>query len=382
MGPLFATHRFLTRVALSSIHVFAWLFLFQYFYVFHGSLGRALVSVASAYALTQVLSILITPITAWRLRHGIRGMLVNALLSLAGAFAMLAAAFSGMFPSVAFGILGFCALMALYRALYWIPYEIAAKKAPRSYWIEGAAALVPALSGIYLMSSPVAPIIALSVASLVALMAIIPLYAMKNTHEGFSWGFRETFRHLFTRSHRAPLIRAICNGFEGAALLLLWPITVLVLLDWSFALLGIVLSFTLLCSMLARILLERHRAHIQTPVIHSVMTLSGWILRGTVAAPFAVVLVDASYHTGSGSSERGVDLLTYEQSSDSNTYIDEFTALKDIGQGIGRILFCGSVVLLGALLSFGSLVLTLFFLAGVVAVISVGLAKFSVRHSF
>jgi hypothetical protein len=380
MGP-FATHRTISRIALASAHIFSWLFLFQYFFVVSASLLYSLIGIAAAYALCNVVAILLTPYTAGRLRHGVRGMLVNAQLSLALAFAVLAACFAGLLP-VSIGIIGFSIGLALYRALYWIPYEIATRHLRRGKFSEIAAALVPALAGMYLMSAPTAPLMLLSIAAVLSLTAIVPLYAVKNTQEGFSWSYRGTFSHLFTAAHRVPLLQAILNGFEGAALLLLWPIAMFVLLDWSYALLGIVFSFTLLCTLLVRHLIGKHHALVQTPVIHSVLSISGWVLRGTVAAPFAFVLVDASYHSGAGSDTRGIDLLTYEQTADSNSYIDEFTALKDMGQGIGRLLFCIAIIVIGPLTTFAALTLGLFIAAAFTTLASVYVSRAIARHAF
>ncbi len=86
MGP-FATHRLLVRIALSAAHIFAWLFIFQYFYYISDAYVPALVSTVVSYALAQILATMLTPLTAARLRKGIRGLLVNALLALSAAFA-------------------------------------------------------------------------------------------------------------------------------------------------------------------------------------------------------------------------------------------------------------------------------------------------------
>lgn len=381
MGP-FSTHRFLTRLSLSAAHIFAWLFIFQYFYVFSGVLLDSLTATAISYAFSQIVAILIMPLAARRLRHGVRGMLVNALLSLATAYAILALAFAGLLGSIPLGILCFALCMGLYRALYWMPYEVASKKSRGGPTHEVLLSFVPALAGYGIAFSSSAPILVLAAASLVALVAIIPLYAMRNTQEGFSWQYRETFHHLFTSTHRKPLIQAICHGFEGAALLLLWPIAILVLLDWSYAMLGIVISITYLCSIIAKRLLARVHTHVRTPLVLSVLTFSGWMLRGTVAAPISIVLVDSYFQSGSGIAERGVDLLTMEQSADSNTYIDEFTALKDMGQGIGRVIFCFTLFVLAPFFTFATLALTLFFVAAAFAVLSIVISRTVTKHAF
>lgn len=381
MGP-FASHRFLTRVALSGAHTLAWLFIFQYFYVFSGSLVRSLTGVALTYALTQTIGVLCTPLFARRLRRGVRGMLVNALLYVASAFAILAAGFSGVLGSIGAGVLFFSIAMGLYRALYWIPYEIASHARARGGMTEIVVSLVPALAGWYVSTSPQAPVVALALASVLSLLAIVPLYFIRNTQEGFSWRYRETFHNLFKRSHRVPLIQAVLNGFEGAALLLLWPIAMLVLLGWSYASLGVVLSITFLATMLVRHFIGGTTRTFRSPVLLSVLTVSGWFLRGTVAAPFSMVLVDTYFQSGSGVTTRGIDLLTAEQSADSNSYVDEFTALKEMGQGLGRIGFCLLVAILSFIPSFAILVLTLFTCAALFAVVSIALSSKAARRAF
>src|SRR3954464_2413843 len=127
MGP-FSTHRFLVRLALSAAHLFAWLFIFQYYFVISGSIGFSAAQTALTYAVAQVVGVLLTPYTARRLRHGVRGMFINALLCLAGAFTALALGFSGLLGSIPFSILIFAVALGAYRALYWIPYEISSRK--------------------------------------------------------------------------------------------------------------------------------------------------------------------------------------------------------------------------------------------------------------
>ncbi len=381
MGP-FATHRLLVRIALSAAHIFAWLFIFQYFYYISDAYVPALVSTVVSYALAQILATMLTPLTAARLRKGIRGLLVNALLALSAAFAVLSAAFSGSLGSIQLGIVAFALCMGIYRAFYWIPYELVSKKFSISSTSEILLALTPAVAGYLISLTPSAPVYVLAIASIISLSAIIPVYAFRNMHEGFSWGYRETFHHLFTRSHRIPLLQAVCNGFEGATLLLLWPVAMFVLLDWSYFAVGLVLSATYMCTIVASMFMHPVHKRIQGPVMRSVLTASGWLLRGTVAAPFTIVLVDTYYQSGSGISQRGVDVITAEQAADSNSYIDEFTALKDMGQGIGRILFCVLIVLFAGAFTFATIAILMFCIAALVAVFSIMVSRSSAKSAY
>lgn len=381
MGP-FATHRFLTRLALSSAHVFAWLFVFQYFFVATGSVVGSIGGAALAYALAHAISVLLTPFAARRLRHGVRGLLINALLSLSVAFAVLAAAFSGLIGSLGLGVAMFAVCMGVYRALYWVPYEVAAKKSSESAYLEFFFACVPAVAGVYMSTTSFAPIMVLALASATALLAAVPLLRIKNSQEGFGWSFRQTFHQLFERERRLPLLQAVLNGFEGAALLLLWPIIIFVSLNWSYSTLGMVFSATLLIGLLARYALGAEHEKMHVPPLQAAVTVSGWVLRGTVAAPIAIVLVDSYYHAGSGSATRGINLVTSEQAADGNSYIDEFTALKDMGQGIGRIVFCLVLAAFASAASFSVLVVGMFGLAGCAAVLSIVLAGRAHKPAF
>ncbi len=369
-------HRFIIRCALSLAHVFAWVFAFHYFYISTGSVLSALVSTAMSYALTQVLVVLLTPYSAQRLRHGARGMLVRASLLLAAALAVYAAALSGLLGNIGWGIGIFAVLMGVYRAWYWVPYHVHAEGGGRlPFLAELIVAVAPLVTGLALAATPYAPVAILGAAAILVLLSMIPLYSLSDTHEGFSWGYRQTFHELFSSVHRMPLLSAFFSGFEAAALLLLWPIVVFTLVGWSYATLGLVLSLTFLATMLVRALFRYFKWSLRSPAIHSILIVSAWVLRGTVAAPLAIVLVDTYYHSTTKPGVRGIDHGVHEQIADSHTYVDEFTALKEMGQGIGRIFFCAALVILASFYSFPIVILALFALAALSAVLSIVCAR-------
>src|ERR1700690_2528551 len=119
-------HRFLIRFALSGSSVFAWIFVFEYFYLIEPDLAHAFARVSLLYALSQITICLITPYAARVLRNGVVRSLMWATLAGAAAFAVLGATFAGSWLAVppAWGIVGFALLLAAYRALYWVPYEV------------------------------------------------------------------------------------------------------------------------------------------------------------------------------------------------------------------------------------------------------------------
>ena len=87
-----------------------------------------------------------------------------------------------------------------------------------------------------------------------------------------------------------------------------------------------------------------------------------------------MVLVDAYFHAGKPES-RGMDTQSHEQIAENRTYVDEITALKEMGMGLGRLLLCGIVAFVAGSGSFGEAVLGAFIIAGLAAVASILLAR-------
>ncbi len=373
-------HRFLLRLALAAAHVFAWIFVFHYAYASSGDTLQALVAVVLAYALAQVIAVLATPYAAKQLRRGARLLLVRATLFASIAFGLLAAGIGGVLGSIDLAIVGFAAFMGLYRAWYWIPYSVQSRgRIHFAWWQEIILALAPAVAGLALAASPLSAVVLLAIASVLMLVSIAPLYTVQDTHEGFSFSYRQTFHELFAWQRRVPLSQAVCNGFEAAALLLLWPVIIFTLVGWSYATLGLVLSLTFAVTIIVRMLLKRFGWGVRSPVVHSALTLSAWVLRGTVAAPLAIIFVD-TYYYAAGTPPRGVDARSFEQAADNHTFVDELTALKEMGQGIGRTLFALIVFFLATITTFPFVVLTMFALAALAAVSSILLTRMSARR--
>jgi hypothetical protein len=371
-------HRVILRVALASISVFAWIFVFQFFYVRTGSMANGIASAALTYALAQVVTILVTPWAAAHIRHGFKRLLVYSVLMLATALTILAASFAGYMGSAGWGIGLFAILMGTYRALYWVPYAVAREASPthrKGYrGTEIIVALMPALAGLALTSSPIAPIGLLCAAAVLAICSIFPLAGMRDVYEGFLWGYRQTFHELFAHSRRRMTLGAVSSGIEGAALLLFWPLVVFVLLNWSYPMLGIVVSVTYLVTLSLRGLVERPLSHLGSPVL-ALLAASAWIMRLTVGGAIGVILVDTYFYVGSRPPTRGIDSSTFEQTADNTTFVDEHSALKEMGLALGRIIICLIVAVLASFVSVPLTFVTAFLIAAAAAAYSVYLGR-------
>ncbi|MDB5238056.1 MAG: hypothetical protein JWM46_326 [Candidatus Kaiserbacteria bacterium] len=340
-------HRLFLRASLSSTQLFAWIFVFQYFISLYGALEPATVSLALTYALTQAITILMAPIAALTLGNGYRRPMIFAVVSLAAAFAALSNTFGADATQPAWGIAGFAVLMGLYRAFYWAPYRVSLQHNPgrNPLWSEYVLALLPVVAGFVLDGGGVFAVVLLAAASALALMSLFPLFGMRDAHEGYAWGYRETFHQLFVGAHVRTTLSSIMHGLEMSLLLIVWPIIVFVILGWSYALLGIVLSLIYVFSLILRSIIHRPMMRLSPPT-RALFAASAWVMRLSVAGSVGIILIDTYYYGGSNAASRGFDMMTLEHAADNTTYVDEYTVLKEISMALGRLIMSLIVALL------------------------------------
>jgi len=293
-----STHRFLIRLSLAAAAAFLWVAVFEYFAAF-APVARALVSTALLYALCQTTTILLTPFALRRLRGGMRRALVYGTLFLFAALGFLGALTAGVFPH---GLIAIALLLGAYRALYRVPYavEYAALSgggAPR-FFAELPLALAPLASGWFLTTSA-DPAGLFFIAALISALALIPVAGIPNVHESFSWGYHETFAHLAAPENRRTLAASAGKGIERAVLFFVWPLVLFFLFAGSPLLIGAAFSATL----------------------------------------FVILLFRASHRR-----------VVVEEHADAGAFIDEYTALKEMGQALGRLALSFVLVLALALL--------------------------------
>lgn len=337
-------HRFLIRFTLASGNMFAWVFVFHFYYIVEQNATRALGETALLYALSSLVAALVTPIAARAVRSGTKRILVAATMVAMSAFAALGAALSGSLSTdlLHFSVIYFALALGIYRALYFVPYEVEVSDArvTRSRREDVVIALSPALAGILIVVLPSAPFYILMLIALGIACSIVPLFALHDMREKFIWTYRETFHQLVAPEHRKLSLQSFMEGVVGAALLFFWPLSIFFLLDWSYPMLGIVLSLTFLIALFlrnpVRQFIRRSRFY-SSRLFNSILATSPWLLRLTVAGPLSVLLVDSYFYTTTP--RRGaIDPFVFEQVSDGGSLIDEFTALKEISLSLGRCL--------------------------------------------
>ncbi len=385
-------HRFLLRMGLAMGNVFAWIFIFDYLTALSGSSARAIAGTAILYALSQGIGIVFTPIAAAHLRRSSRRSLVWGVVASASAFVLLGATFGGssIVVSPEWGVVYFAVLLGMYRALYFVPYRLIRSATPQNQFripviYEVLIALMPLFAGLTITTVPFGILhILFGTAALIAI-SILPALAVVDRYERFSWPYGYTFKQVLSRKHSGLVVQSFFDGLEGAALFLVWPLAVFLILDSSYGVLGIVFSLTLLFIILSRRLIGRllstSRVEVSMPV-RVVLNVSGWVLRFAAGTPVGVIFADAYSYAIQSPRGTSADPFAHEQSADRGSFIDEYTALKEIVLGIGRIAMC---ILIGVLALLAPLPIAFAAALGLAAFasgISVMLARHQTSASF
>lgn len=353
----FYVHRFLLRAGLAIANVFAWIFIFEYFYLLSGNAARAVAGTVLLYGFAQFITLVATPVSAARLRRGTKHSLIWGVVLASAAFVVLGGTFAGYFSSIpssetstqtgavlAWGVVAFAVLFGLYRALYWIPYmllktQVGLKLSMRSY-LEIVLSLLPLFAGFTLVAVPSAPLrLLFGSAALIGLSAF-PAMLLSDTRERFSWSYFYTMKQLWQRRNRGLVLQSICEGLQGAALFLVWPLAIFIIVGRSYLLLGFVFSATLLLILLLRRAYKWlfKTGRLESSMVHVVIIVSSWVARLAAGTPLSIIVADVYSYTTLPDRGTHFDPFSYEHASDRGAFVDEYTALKEMGLAVGRVM--------------------------------------------
>lgn len=290
-------HRFLMRLANALPLAFLWIFIFAYFASDGQRVGDALAHTLLLYALSEVVTILAMPIALRYIAPSmLRGIVFGAAL-LGLTYAYVGALALGLFPH---GVAAIGVLFGLYRALYRVPYTVESAAAPewRSHpAAEFVLAMMPLVAG-FMLSGGFSFSTLLFLSAILAVMALGPAALVPTVQDRFSWGYRETFMHFLRESNASLVFFSMLHGANGLVFVVLWPLALFLLGVPTPALLGALVSATLLLTLLAR-------------------------------------------------SRKA--MLILELRTDGGSYLDEYTALKEMGSSLGRAIVCGAIAVIAVL---------------------------------
>ncbi len=346
--------RVLMRVSLGALGVFLPVFLYESFGPALQSDKAAIQVVILIFLGIYALHLLLAPVaSALFHRLGMRRMMAigifMASLSIVslyffdtwGKLNYTVAALSILFYIIATGV---------YRTLYWVPYHVDLAHELDSTSRSKQLAAMANLSDLLVVFAPMLGGVAIAffegfaqvfvIASFLMILAILPLLFMSDVYEYYSWTYLETFKKLFSKENRSLFIAQAANGAQTIAALFFWPIYVYIISHKQYVILGAVTSLTIIFIMFLRWLVGKWMdKHSRNKALWAGVLLSatGWFMKIFVYTPVQAVFVDTYHRMGRAVNNLTFNAVTYEQSADSGTYIDEYTTLKEMAMNIGRI---------------------------------------------
>ncbi len=338
-----ASHHFVLRLALAASTLFAWIIVFDVF-TQEVSIEKALAGVVALYAVGQGIIFLLTPLAGIALRYGTKRALFLGTISCSASYAALALIFFLDLPrDSVYTLIGmFVILHSIYRALYFVPYATR-RSHEDSLRREIMIACMPLLAGLLLRMYPTGEGILFAMGGILSLYAALRLHGVRDTYESYEWSYDHTMRELLRARNSRAVGLYILDGFQGAALLLVWPLAVYLLVARSYLSFAVILTLTLLSTLVGRTVFRSFLRRVRvehSPVVLASVVFSGWLLRLTAGAPMAVLLVDVYYHSSVSSRRFSIDAHVGEQRADGGVYVDEYTAVKEMALAIGRIAVC------------------------------------------
>lgn len=371
-------HRFIVRLSFAFAVTFAWVLIFHYWLIGLHDPAQALVHAALLYALSQTVVVLVTPYAASLLHLGMRRGMIYGILFASVGFSCLAGTFQTMTLNnvTIAGLIAFAICMGLYRALYWIPYVIEkrslhAQRTP--FWYELPLVLMPTLAGLTIVLSDYSATWLLYGTAALLVVSVFPLLGVKEKKELFPWHHTHAFGWLLDHAGRFRLRLSFLDGMQSVAIFFFWPVAVLILAGFSYLTLGIVLTLTALIVLLSRPHARRWLFRLpmsDTPMFDAAVAFSSWIVRLVVVNPLSFVVVD-SYYRISSPSHHGADMYAQEHAADAGVYIDENSALKEMGLALGKVAMCIVVAAMAVTTTISTALVGAFLIAAIASVAGV-----------
>ncbi|MCD5384569.1 MAG: hypothetical protein LRZ97_01475, partial [Candidatus Pacebacteria bacterium] len=243
------TNRLLFRLGFGLIGVFLPIFFYKLF-------SESLYAVLIIYIIIYSIGIFITPISSKMLGVvGIKNLMRVAVIP--SAIAIGALYFASDHPTYA--VAGFIIAIALYRAAYWVPYQtdlghflghkkVGIHMAVYKNILQVMNAVTPLVGGVLITAFDFKNVFVF--AALILFTTLIPIHFITQVYERYSWGFIETFKHLFAYKNRTLVYAYAADGAQGIISSIIWPIFIFELLNGNYMSVGFITSLTTIAILL------------------------------------------------------------------------------------------------------------------------------------
>lgn len=246
----------------------------------------------------------------------------------------------------------------MFRLTHWIPYQTnlaklterqirASQLSLMEATIMALGAVMPIVAGLALTYLGYGALFLLALS--IYLISIIPFSRLPQVEEKFSWTYRQTWQHLFSKKMRTSVLAYAGDGAESVVGAIVWPIFIWQLLAGNYFQVGAISSLIILATILTQALvgenlnkLVNKRRWLRYGVF---FYASGWVLKALISTAFQVFLFSAYHNLSRVFSRTSFDALNYDIAADQGHYVDEYSVVREIAIILGKVVM-GIFVLL------------------------------------
>lgn len=367
--PALASNRLLSFTASSIVGVFLPIFLYEFF-------DLSIVAVLLWYAINFVVKL---PFQVWAAQIFSRtGLIVSMVFGTFGimlfywAFYVLdTGSRFDPYLLMTIGIMG----LTIVSCFYWSPFHIDyAQLGPK----QARGAYLGRLYATQQLIQVVAPVLAgwvivtygfhlnFFLGLVIAGVSIVPLLFLPPVRVKYEFGFWESFRRLFDKKFRPMSLSMMAFGAENIVGVVVWPIFLYAIFHGEYLEIGAFAGIIVVIGLALELLVGRETDRFSPARLIKYGTgiyALGWVWKGLVETVVGVFAASTFHSVGAIMLRTPMDTLMYEQAADSGHYIDEYTVLREIALGMGRVLMLLFLVAVTSIFSIGAS----FFVAAVVS---------------
>ncbi|MCB9802899.1 MFS transporter [Candidatus Nomurabacteria bacterium] len=184
------------------------------------------------------------------------------------------------------------------------------------------------------------------------LLSIWPILTLPDSKEEFSWTYRETWSYFLHPFNRRMVFAYMSDGLVNLVNGVFWPLFIFSILNEKYQVMGLLTAGILFFGLVLRLfignLLDRWQKRKMVKV-GAALNASAWFLKTLVVSGLQVFLVSTYHALALIVLQTSLNTLVYEKAADRGHYIDEYTVIKEMSDGAGRVF---GLVLVAILLLF------------------------------
>lgn len=208
-------------------------------------------------------------------------------------------------------------------------------------------------------------------------MAAFSYLFVPAVEQEFTWTYKETITHLFSKKYRNVMVGEMANGAELVVTLIAWPIFLYEIVNGNLLEIGllstVIVGVTIVIQLLVGKHLDKESANkISTLRKGSVLYAAGWIFKMFVLSATQIFFVGLYHNITKIFIKTPYSAILYDMSAEQGQYIDEFTVLREISGHVARAFALLLMVLLTLYLS-----IEWTFIIGIIASLTINLVYYT-----